>query len=77
MEEVFFIFIREDISSKVLLKHNFSQDIEGIFVEVNLRKDKLLLFGTYHHPSQSDKYYFEQIGKALDIYIIKIIQKCY
>ena len=33
-----------------------------------MRKEKLLLFGTYHPPSQSDLYYFEQIGQSLDIY---------
>ena len=62
------IFIRDDIPSKLLSRHNFSHDIEGIFVEINLRKEKLLLFGTYHPPSQSDLYYFEQIGQSLDIY---------
>ena len=45
-------------SSKLLSKHNFPDDIEGIFVEINLRKIKWLLFGTYHPPSQADNYYF-------------------
>ena len=46
------IYIREDIPSKVLKRHNFTKNIEGIFVEINLRKTKNLLFGTYHsrHP---------------------------
>ena len=39
-----------------------------MFIEINLRKCKWLLLGTYHPPSQSDKYYFEQIGTALDVY---------
>ena len=51
-----------------LFKHNFPSDIEGIFVEINLRKTKWLLFGTYHPPSQTDNYYFESITRALDIY---------
>ena len=43
--------------------------IEGIFVEINLRKTKWLLFGTYHRPMQNDEYYFEKVTHALDIYL--------
>ena len=62
------IFVKEDIPSKRLKRHNFSDDIEGIFLEINLRKTKWLLFGTYHPPSQNDEYFFNQLEKALDIY---------
>ena len=62
------IYIREDIPSKQLSKHNFTKHIEGMFIEINLRKTRWLLFGTYHPPSQSDKVYFEQVGLALDVY---------
>ena len=62
------IYIREDIPSKQLSKHNFIKHIEGIFIEINLRKTRWLLFGTYHPPSQSDKEYSEQVGLALDVY---------
>ena len=43
-------------------------DIEGLFVELNFRKAKRLLFGTYYAPSQSDRYCFNILGKALDTY---------
>ena len=62
------IYLREDIPSKVSRKHLFPNDIEGIFVETNFRKSKWLLCGTYHPPSQSDQYYFDNIDKALDVY---------
>ena len=62
------IYVREDIPSKILRKHFFPNDIEGIFVEINFRKSKWLLCGTYHPPSQSDQYYFDNIDKALDVY---------
>ena len=55
------IYISENIQSKLLEKHNFSDDIEGLFVELNFRKVKWLLFGTYHPPSQNDIYYFNQL----------------
>ena len=61
-------YVREDISNKVLIKYLFPNDIEGIFVKINFRKSKWLLCGTYHSPSQSDQYYFDNIVKALDVY---------
>ena len=33
-----------------------------------LKKTKWLLFGTYHPPTQSDSYYFNNLDKALDWY---------
>ena len=38
-------------------------DNEGIFVDLNLRKKKWLLFGLYHPPSQSNDYFFHQVKK--------------
>ena len=62
------IFVREDIPSKLLTKHNFPSDVEGLFVELNFRKSKWLLCGTYHPPAQNDQYFFNCIDKALDTY---------
>ena len=62
------IFIRDTISSKILKKHIFPNDVESMFVELNFRKCKWLLCGTYHPPSQSDEYFFNNLDKALDTY---------
>ena len=62
------IFINEDITSKLLTKHNFPNDVEGLFVELNFRKSKWLLFGTYHPPAQNDQYFFNCIDEALNTY---------
>ena len=35
------IFVREDIPSKLLSKHNFTKNVEGLFLELYLRKSKL------------------------------------
>ena len=32
------VYVREDIPSKQLTKHTFSENIEGIFIELNFRK---------------------------------------
>ena len=62
------IYIREDIPSKNLISHTLPSDIEGLFIELNLRNSKWLLFGTYHPPSQSDEYFFHQVKLGLDRY---------
>ena len=60
------IYVRDDIPSKELNDHNFPDDIEGIFVELNFRKCKWLLMGSYHPPNQSDEYYFNKVSNSLD-----------
>ena len=65
------IYVRSDIPCRQVNKHEFSDKIEGIFIEINFRKSKWLLLGTYHPPSQNDNYYFDNIGRALDIYTQK------
>ena len=62
------IYIQDDIPSRLLLKHGFTGDIEGLYIELNFRKCKWLLLGTYHPPSQSDQYYFNNLDKSLDTY---------
>ena len=62
------IYVRNDIQSKLLTKSFFTNDVEGIFVELNFRKCKWLLIETYHRSSQSDHYFFENMDKALDMY---------
>ena len=66
------IYVREDIMSNQLLKHNPPKNVEAIFVEINMRKSKLLLVGTYHSTNveygTNDSVFFEQIGFAMDIY---------
>ena len=51
------ILVREDITSKLLNKHVLPLGIEGLFIELNFRKSKWLLFGIYYPPSHKDKSY--------------------
>ena len=66
------IYVREDIPRDRLLKHNINKNIEAIFIEINLRKNKILLVGTYHSTDKNfgtkDDVFLEQIGLALDVY---------
>ena len=52
------IYVREDIPNGMLTKHNFPDNIEGLFIELNFRKSKCLLGGIYHPPSQPDQNFF-------------------
>lgn len=66
------IYVREDIPSKVLKKHSFTKYVEGLFLEINLRKTKLLFFAGYRSDheefglSQDD--FLQQLCFALDTY---------
>ena len=60
------IFVNDDIPSNSARKHTLPDDIEGMFIEINLRKTKWLILGTYRPPSQPDDYFFKAVGNALD-----------
>ena len=66
------IYVREDIPSDILLKHKLHENVEAIFVEINLRKNKILLVGTYHSTNldygTTDEVFFKEMGLALDVY---------
>ena len=66
------IYVREDIPSKLLSKHNFTKNVEGMFIEINLRKTKLLFFGGYRSDHKvyglPEEDYLEQLSFALDKY---------
>ena len=72
------IYVRNGIPSKPLKKHTFTRDIEGIFIEINLRKTKVLFFAGYRSEPKKAKngetygckgdVFFEELTFALDQY---------
>ena len=62
------LYIREDIPCKELKLHMHPHGIEGIFVEVNLRKIKWLLSAIHYPLSKVDEYFFDELGKSLNKY---------
>ena len=62
------VFFLIAASINYLTKHKLLDDIETIFIAVNLRKIKWLIFGISHPPSQPVEYFFKYVGYALDIY---------
>ena len=60
--------IQDDIGSKMLTKHNLTEDTEAAFIELNFRKCMWLLCATYRAPTQNHDYFFDNINKCLDVY---------
>ena len=57
------LYIREDIPSTLL---NFDMSIESFFIEINIRKKKWLLVGTYNPYKNLISNHLKEIGKNLD-----------
>ena len=62
------IYVWDNIPSKLLTKHFLPNDIKSLLVKLNFRECQWFLQRTYHPPSQSDQYFFENVDKALDMY---------
>ena len=65
------IYTREDISSRELLLHTKPIHFEGIFLEVNLRKSKWLIFGGYNYNKLNIDNFLDILGSCLDFYLCK------
>ena len=66
------IYVREDIPSKPLNGHSFGRNVEGIFIEINLRKSKILFFGGYRSDHVTyglrGEDFFGELSMSLDRY---------
>ena len=62
------LYIREDIPSPLL---NFDMSIESFYIEINIRKKKWLLVGTYNPNKNLISNHLKEIGKNVDNYSSK------
>ena len=62
------VYVGSDIPSHQVNSYKFSEGIECISFEINLKKMKSVLFSVYRPPTQSQDYLFENLGRALDHY---------
>ena len=61
------LYIREDISSKLL---SMNKDVEGFFVEINLRnKKKWLLSCSYNPTKMQTSNHLAELSKSTDLYL--------
>ena len=62
------LYIREDISA-TLLKTSLPKDFEGFFVELNLRKKKILMCCSYNPAKSNISSHLSMVGRSLDSYM--------
>ena len=66
------LYVREDIPSKLLKNTSFrNNNIEAMFVEINLRKKKWLLSCSYNPHKSEIMDSLNEMGKHLDSYSSK------
>ena len=70
------IYVKEGVPFKELSVCKTPNDIECGIIEVTLKKQKWLLFSIYRPPAQSEKYFFDEIGKGLEFYSSKYESFC-
>ena len=58
------IFVRDDLVCKEV--HKTENNGEGIFLELNLRKMKWLLFGGYNHKKSNIKQFLNEVSEKLE-----------
>ena len=61
-------FIRDDLPCKVL-PHSLPKDVEGIFIELTLRKTKWLLMWGYNPQKNIISYFLSHVSKQLDKFL--------
>ena len=59
------LFINKSIICSEIPTPNLPGDIEALFIEINLRNQKILLVGTYKPPTQENPYFVEHIVKQI------------
>ena len=62
------VYVREDIPSRELNSFRIDAGIEGMFIEINLRKSNWVVLATYKPPDQCREQYFDFIRYSLDFY---------
>ena len=65
------IYIRNRVPAKQLSDADIPSGIECGIIEINLRKKKWIMLGTYRRPPQNKSEFFEKLGKILDTHTMK------
>ena len=65
------IYVREDIPCRELITFSENSNMEGIFLEINLRKTKWLIFGGYNNNKLNIDIFLGKLGPILEQFISK------
>ena len=63
------LYIWEDIPSCLPTEYNLSENVECLFVEINIRKKKLLLCCSYNPHKNNISKHLHHLNKCLDVYL--------
>ena len=63
------LYVKDGITSKQLNPHKENIDAEAIYLEINTRKRKWLIIGTYKPQSQNDSLFLENLLNNLSTYL--------
>ena len=64
------IYIRDDIPCKELKSHVLPEDVEGIFIEINIRKVRWVLMGRYNRQKESISYSLCHVSYGIDKFLV-------
>ena len=64
-------YVNSDIPSTRLTSYTFPKDIQCLVIELNLRKQKWLVFSIYRNPAQDLQYFLNNLSLAMDFYASK------
>ena len=64
------IYIRDDIPCKELKSYVLPEDVEGIFIEINIRKVKWVLMGGYNLQKESISYFLCHVSYEIDKFLV-------
>ena len=65
------IYVRDDIACRELKNHPNITTIEGIYLELNLKRSKWLVFGGYNPSKDNIANFVKELGTTLDHYMPK------
>ena len=63
------IYIREDTPSRLLTEYKPPENVECLFVEINIRRKKWLLCCSYNPHKSNISNHLQYLNKGLDVYI--------
>ena len=62
-------YIRENLPSRLLAEYISPENVECLFVEINMRKKKGLICCSYNPHKNNISNYLHHLGKGLDVYL--------
>ena len=63
------LYVKDNIASKQLNSHKENIDVQAVYLEINIRKSKWLIIGTYKSAGRKDSLFLENLLNNLSTYL--------